>query len=253
MSSPILSSVQNGLKIIQLFTLEKPIWGITEISNTLQLHKTTVSRLVADLVAEGYLEKNQSKYQLGLSLLCLSGVITSHLEIFREAKETLHTLVNKLDETVHIAVLEEANIIYLHKVECKNPLRLLSYIGKKNPANCTSSGKVILAYQPQNVVQRVIESGLPKMGPNSITDKGKFMEDLHQVKLDGFSICIDEMHEDAVSIAAPVRDYTEQVIAAISVVGSKQRIPENKHLYFAKEVKKAANEISTKLGFFQYQ
>lgn len=250
--SSILRSVQNGLKILQLFTLEKPTWGITEMANALHLHKTTVSRLVGDLIAEGYLEKSERKYRLGLSLLCLGGVITSHLEIYREAKDTLQELVQLLDETVHIAVLEETNIIYLHKVECKQPVHLLSYIGRKNPAVCTSSGKAILAYSPESLVQRVIDAGFPQMGPNSIQNKERLLEDLGAVKKDGYSICISELHEGIVSIAAPVRDYTEEVIAAISVVGPIERITEGNMKQIANSIKKAAHHISTNLGYFQH-
>ena len=142
-----LQSVQNGLQILKLFTIEKSVWGLTEIANTLQLNKSTVSRLVTDLVAEGFLQKEQRKYSLGFSLLSMSGVITSHLEIHRESKDILKKLVDDLGETAHIAVLEGKEITYVHKIECKNPVRLLSSVGKKNPISCTSAGKVLLAFQ----------------------------------------------------------------------------------------------------------
>lgn len=245
----ILQSVQNGLKILQLFSLEKPVWGITEIANELNLNKSTVSRLVSDLVAEDYLQKKGTKYSLGLSLLCLSGVITSHLEIHREAKDSLHTLVNKVEETAHLCILEGTNITYLHKVECKHPVRLMSHIGRNNPAFCTSAGKVLLAHHHETVVQAVIDAGLPKMGPNSITDPELFLQDLNEVKNQGFSICIDELHEDVVSIAAPIRDYTGNVIAAVSIAGPAQRITEDKLDGYTSAVINAGNEVSTKLGF----
>lgn len=244
----ILKSVQNGLRIIRLFSKEQPVWGVTEIATSLQLNKSTVSRLVRDLVTEGYLEKAKTKYRLGLSLLCLSGVITSHLEIHREAKETLQTLVDKLAETAHLAILESSNITYLHKVECSHPVRLLSHIGKQNPAAYTSSGKVLLAYQSTEFIQKEIEPTLSKMGPNSKTTLKEINNDLHMAREKGFSVCIEELHEDVVSIAAPIRDYTGEVIAAVSVVGPCERITKERIPFFIKEIVKAGKEISCKLG-----
>ncbi len=248
-NTSILKSVQNGLRLLRLFSKEKPVWGITDMATTLQLNKSTVSRLVADLVAEGYVQKTKNKYKLGLSLLCLSGVITSNLEMHREAKDPLQELVNKVAETAHLSILEGSAITYLHKVECKHPVRLLSHIGKQNPAFCTSSGKVLLAYHSKETIQSVIKSGLPKMGPNSQTDPQALLKELHTIRETGYSICIEELHEDVVSIAAPIRDYTGEVISAVSVVGPLQRITREKIPFFVQEIVHTAAIISTKLGY----
>ena len=163
----VLQSVQKGLHILKLFTIEKPVWRLTEIANTLQLNKSTVSRLVSDLEAEGFLHKEGKKYSLGYSLLSISGVVTSHLEIHRESKDILKKLVADLGETGHIALLEGKEITYVHKMLCVNPVPLLSSIGKKNPATLTSSGKVLLAYHNKPyIVERIMAEGLPRMGPN---------------------------------------------------------------------------------------
>ena len=246
----VLQSVQNGLRILQLFTSESPEWGLTEIANKLQLNKSTVSRLVTDLVAEGFLQKEQKKYSLGFSLLSMSGVITSHLEIHRESKDILKKLVADLGETAHIAILEGNEITYVHKIECQNPVRLLSSIGKKNPVSCTSAGKVLLAFKSNDMINSLIdEAGLPHMGPNSVTDSDQLKAQLIQIKEQGYSICIDEMHENVVSIAASVRDYTGDVVAAVSVVGTRERIHDQKINPFVETIIEAANEISIRLGY----
>ncbi|WP_160724762.1 IclR family transcriptional regulator [Bacillus sp. USDA818B3_A] len=245
----VLQSVQSGLQILQLFTIEKPVWGITEIANLLGMKKSSVSRLVSDLVVEGFLQKEGNKYSLGFSLLSISGVITSHLEIHRESKDVLKKLVSDLGESAHVAILEGKEITYVHKVECANPVPLLSSIGKKNPVSCTSSGKVLLAFQKKNVIDSMISDGLPQMGPNSQTDPWVFINQLIDIKKQGYSICIDEMHENAVSIAAPVRDYTGEVVAAVSVVGTRDRIQNDNFNRFIDRTKEAANEVSLRLGY----
>ncbi len=245
----VLQSVQNGLRILQLFTSESPVWRLTEIANKLQLNKSTVSRLVTDLVAEGFLQKEQKKYSLGFSLLSMSGVITSHLEIHRESKDILKKLVADLGETAHIAVLEGKEITYVHKIECRNPVRLLSSIGKKNPVSCTSAGKVLLAFKSNDMIDSLIEAGLQQMGPNSVTDSDQLKDQLIQIKEQGYSICINEMHENVVSIAASVRDYTGDVVAAVSVVGTGERIHDQKINQFVEAIIEAAKEVSIRLGY----
>lgn len=245
----ILQSVQKGLRILHLFTREKPVWGTTEIAAALELNKSTVSRLISDLLAEGYLQKEQNKYCLGYSLLYLSGVITSHLEIQRESKDIIKELVNHIGEAAHIAVLEGTGITYVHKAECQNPVELLSFIGRKNPVSCTSSGQVLLAFHKDNVIDYVIDAGLPRMGPNSVTDPEQFRSRLQQVKRQGYSICKDEMHENVVSIAAPIRDYTGEVVAAVSTAGTNQRINLDKIDPFKEAIIQAGKEISLQLGY----
>ncbi len=245
----VLQSVQKGLRILQLFTSESPVWGLTEIANKLQLNKSTVSRLVTDLVAEGFLQKERKKYSLGFSLLSMSGVITSHLEIHRESKDILKKLVDDLGETAHIAVLEGKEITYVHKIECRNPVRLLSSIGKKNPVSCTSAGKVLLAFKSNDMIDSLIEAGLPRMGPNSVTDSDQLKDQLIQIKEQGYSICINEMHENVVSIAASVRDYTGDVVAAVSIVGTGERIHDQRINQFVEAIIEAAKEVSIRLGY----
>ncbi|KHF37837.1 IclR family transcriptional regulator [Halalkalibacter okhensis] len=245
----VLKSVSNGLAILHLFTSKKPTWGVTDIANELHLNKSSVSRLVKELVVEGFLEKVGSKYQLGISVLCLSGVITSHLEIYREAKAPLQALVTKVEETAHVSILEETNITYLHKVECQHPVQLLSYIGKNNPATCTSSGKLLLAFQPDSILKNVIKNGLPKCGPNSIVDQNHLLNDLQKIRQQGYSICVNELHDGVVSIAAPVRNYTGEVIAAVSIVGPSSRMKEDSYSQYVSEVIKAGLQVSEKLGF----
>jgi DNA-binding IclR family transcriptional regulator len=244
-----LQSVQNGLRIVKLFTQERPVWGITEIARKLQLTKSSVSRMVTDLVSEGFLQKEQNKYTLGFSLLSISGVITSHLEIHRESKEILKKLADDLGETAHISVLEGNEITYVHKIECKDPVPLFSSIGKKNPVSCTSSGKVLLSYQKNEIIDRIIEAGLPRRGPNSVTNPDQLKDQLLLIKEQGYSICINEWDEDSVSIAAPVRDYTGDVVAAISVAGTRARIDDKIIDSFTATIIKAANEVSIQLGF----
>ena len=250
-NNSVLQSVQNGLLILKLFSKDKPIWGITEISKELQLPKTTVSRLIGDLVKEGYLKKADRKYCLGLSILSLTGVIMSHMEIHKEAFEPLKCLVNKIEETAHISTLEGTHLIYMLKVECKQTVRLLSHVGHHRPPSCSSPGKLLLAFQPKEIIDEVIKEGLPKRGPNSVTDPDQLIQQLQTIRKNEYCVCIDEMYEDVVSIAAPIKDYTGKVIASVSTIGPRNRIHEGVIPRYIEELIKTGKAISYKLGYME--
>lgn len=249
----LLSSVKNALRLLRSFTINESEKSVTELSNSLELGKSTVSRLLATLASEGFVIKDPEtrKYRLGLSILNLNTILTSNLEITREAASTLEQLVREIEETVHIAVLEDHDVIYLNRVECKQPVQILSHIGRRNPPHCTSSGKVILAYQEEEMIEQVIENGLKKYTVNTITDPDDFRSILQTVKSQGYAISIEEFREGVTSIAAPIRDYTGKVVYALSVVGPVHRMNAYNTKIITK-VKRTANEISEKLGYWEF-
>lgn len=247
----ILSSVRNALRILRTYTLNDSEKSISELAESLNLGKSTVSRLMTTLASEGFVIKDPvtHKYRLGLSVLTLGGVIKSNIEINKEAAPVVHQLVNEIGETAHIAIIDGTDTIYIHKEECNHPVRIQTYLGRRNPAYCTSSGKVLLAFNDESVVNQLIENGLKKIRKNTVADPKKLREMLALIREDGYATSFSELTEGVVSIAAPVRDYTGKVVAAITVVGPVQRIHDNKVPLFIKKVIEASNEASKRLGY----
>lgn len=245
-----IHSVRNAMRILQLFSVDRPEWGITEMADALGLSKSTVHRAVTALVEEGFLEKNPrtDRYRLGLSVLGLCGVVISHMTVHREAAPILERLAERVGETAYLGILEGTDVVYLSKVECKHPVRSLSHIGKKNPAHCTGTGKAILAFQPSKRIEEVIRNGLIPYGPRTITDPETFRRHLADIRNEGYAVCIDEIADGVASVGAPVRDYTGEVIAAISVVGPTERLVP-KLAQVIPEVVKGGREISQGLGY----
>lgn len=247
----VLSSVKNALRILNSYSLTETEKSISELSTSLGMGKSTVSRLMSTLASEGFVIKDPRthKYRLGLSVLTLGGVIKSNITINKEAAPVVHQLVNQIGETAHLAILDGTDTIYIHKEECNHPVRILTSLGRRNPAYCTSSGKVLLAFNDSSLVDALIESGLKPIQKNTITDPNKLMAEIKQVKKDGYASSISELTEGVVSVAAPVRDYTGKVCAAITVVGPVQRIPKQKIPYFGKKVIEASKEASIRMGY----
>lgn len=250
--SPLLSSVQNALRILNLFSPQTKELSLAEIASQTGINKSSVHRLLTHLEEEGFVEKDNvtRRYRLGLSLLQLSGVVLSHLEIHHAAKHDLELLAEKTGKYAHLGIIENGELVYLRKIEGKEPITLTSFIGRSNPAYCTGCGKIILAYQPE-ITETVIENGLTKYGPHCITDPDQLRSDLERIAVQGFAICVDEIYEGVISIAAPVRDFTGNVIAGISVVGLKHQFKQNEIAETIPLVVNAGWSISNQLGYHE--
>ncbi|WP_338452220.1 IclR family transcriptional regulator [Niallia oryzisoli] len=246
-----LSSVKNALRILNSFSMDEPEKKISEISASLGLNKSTVSRTMATLASEGFVFKDPETktYRLGFSILTLSGVINSHMDIFRESQPVLNKLVETIGETAHISVFDNLEVIYIQKVECNHPVRYLTHVGKRNPPYCTSSGKVFMAFSDDDVVDTIIENGLKKYTKNTITDPDKLRAHLQEIREKGFAYSIEEFSEGVVTIAAPIYNYTGKVVSSLSIVGPKQRINQLKVPSFAKQIISASIEISRNMGY----
>lgn len=247
----VLSSVTNALRILKSFSTYEPTKRVGELAESLGLAKSTVSRLLSTLAREGFVIKDEGtqSYRLGISVLTLAGIVTTDLDIHKEAAPVLHKLVNDTGETAHLAVMDGLDTVYIHKEECYHPVRILTHLGRRNPSYCTSSGKVLLAFNEDDAVEDIINRGLVAHTKNSITDPDLLRSELKEVREKNYAVSIEELTVGTKSVAAPIRDYTGKVVSAITVVGPIQRMKEYKIQDIAKKVTEAGKEASERLGY----
>ena len=246
-----LSSVKNALQILQCFTMEKPEQRVGEIAQALDLNKSSVSRTIATLASEGFLVKDPetNKFRLGLTIVTLSGVVYNSLDLYQESIPVLKKLVENCGETAHISILDNDSVIYLQKVECNHPVQFLTHIGRRNPPHGTSSGKVLLAYSDPSISASYIAKGLKYYTSQTITDPAIFQEHLAEIRVSGYAESYDEIFEGVNSIAAPIFNFKGKIVAALSVVGPKQRMNSSKMKAIAQQTVRASKEISALLGY----
>jgi IclR family KDG regulon transcriptional repressor len=247
-----VQTVQNAMQILRLFTIDKREWMLTEIAREKGMSISTTKRLLQTLVKYGYVIKNQKskKYKLSLSILSLSGIVTTTMDIHREAQPVLMELLANYGEAIHIGILEGTQTVYLDKIESLYPVRLASFIGKSNPIYCSGCGKVLLAYKEQKEQEKMIKTiereGYYQYGSKTVRNTIELKEKLKIIKNQGYEICIDELSTGITSIAAPIYDYDETVIAAISITGPNKRMDITRMI---EGVVKAAKEVSNRLGY----
>lgn len=250
-----VQSIERALDILEVLCEEENPVELRELAKKAKLHKATVHRILKTLMKRGYIENinGSGVYKLGLQLLKLSSSLLEGLEVRREAKDLLEKLRDKTGETVHLGILEGAEVVYIEKIEGTRPLHMASGVGKRVPLYCTSLGKAILAYLEEERLNSLLKTiNLEPRTPNTITSIEKLKEELVKIRHLGYSIDNIENEEGIRCVGAPIFDYTGKVIAAISISGAAFYIPlERIENELGPLVKNTALEISKKLGWIQ--
>jgi len=244
--------LDKSLSVLDLLLKKGSAMNITELAEKLEFYPSTIHRILDTLKYWGYVEQdpNTQKYQLGLKLLELGMAKFHQMDLVREATPYLKELVKECNETVHLGVLEEGEVMYLAKEESSQTIRMISYVGKRAPVHCTSLGKVLLAYLSEEERKKILgEKELTRFTENTITDKSKLKKELDKVRKQGFALDLEENEKDIRCIAAPIKNYQGKVIGAISISGPVYRIDINKQNHIKEALLKISNKISKRLGY----
>lgn len=245
-------AVVRTLDILELFLDAAAPLSAPEVVRLTGLPRTSVHELLATLVSRDYLQKDESgSYRLGVRLLQLGNAYASRFDMLSAANEAARELSARLGETVSVAVLEGADVFYLAKVEARDQLRLPSSIGQRLPANATGLGKAMLAYvSPPRLRQLFTDPDhLPAMTAQSIRTLTELEENLEQVREVGVAYEREESAADVSCVAAPVRDSSGSVVAAISVSLPTARFEQRTAHEWADDVIAGAEAFSARLGY----
>lgn len=246
-----LSSVANAIRLIKVFSDDRYEIGISDLGKRLQLPKSTVHRLASTLVESGMLEQNadSGKYRLGLVVFELGSLVRRKMDFSTEAKSFLMELREKTGETVHLAILDHASIVYINSLESKQAIRMTLEVGMRKPAYSTAAGKVMLAFQTEETLEHLFAEGFKEMTANTIVDPEAFRQELALIRVRGYAIADEENELGVRSLAAPVRDHFGVVVAAASIAGPSHRLTKKILTSFIPDVVNAADAISGRLGY----
>ena len=246
-----LSSVANAIRLTKVFSEQEYELGISALALRLGLAKSTVHRLATTLVEYDFLEQNREtgKYRPGLALFELGTLVRRKMDVMSEAQAEIHALAEATGETVQLAILDHLSVLYIRIRESHQAVRLSSGLGSRAPAHCTGVGKALLAYQPSELVKQVIEAGLKRYTDKTITEPEALLQELAAVRSRGYAIDDEEMEVGLRCVAAPIRNHTGEVAAAISVSAPVQRMSKKSVLVTAPNVIAAGESISRRLGY----
>jgi len=247
-----MKSLQRVFRIVDLLRDRREI-RLQEIADSLRLQKSTAYRLTAELCAEGYLHKSPETktYTLGMKFVDISSSIIDNMDIRALAKPGIRNLNEVTQETVHLAMLVDRQVIYIDKEESPRAVRLYSQIGKVAPLYCTGVGKAVLAFQPLDTVEELLARvRFSRYTPNTIVDRQALTRELAVVRKRGFALDNEEHEPNVGCIAAPLWDHSQRVIGSISITAVLHRSVRIEQLLEYREALVATcDEISRKLGF----
>jgi IclR family transcriptional regulator, pca regulon regulatory protein len=249
-------SLERGLAILACFTPEQPSMRLADIADGLGLSRSTTHRYATTLVALGFLEQGESRrYRLGLKVTDLGMSVLNSTGLREHAHPYLEELRKQSSYTVNLAVLDGTEILFVDRMRSfrrgQSKIDLGLHPGSRLPAYCTAMGKLLLANLPESEQSDLIsEMQLTKQGPNTITSRKALLSELGEVQASGFAVNDEELAPELYAIAAPVRNQTREVVAAVNLAADRSMISLSELVdALSPHLISTADRVSARLGF----
>ena len=252
MQHSTVQSVDRTFNILELLAANPNGLSVGSVGSRLDLHKSTVSRLLQVLKHRGYVDKDPStgQYRIGLKFIELAASQLENVELRLEARSPMHALAQGTGNTVFLAVERGPEAVYIDKTEAFNSLKRYSIIGTSVPLYCTALGKALLTGKPEAELEAFFETAeIVPRGPNTLLDPDSIKADLQICAARGYTIDNEENEAGVRCLGAPVCDYRGRTVAAVSVSGTAESIPESDAAETGRRVADTALEISRALGY----
>jgi DNA-binding IclR family transcriptional regulator len=225
---------------------------VSELAERSGLPTSTAHRLAQSLREIGLLDqdRNRREYRLGIRLFELGNTVLLNMDILDEARAFVQMLTELSEETVHLCVFDGGRMAYIDRVAGgRSGPNNSTVVMETSPCHCTGVGKATLAWQSNTVIDRIARLGLAAYTGNTITDPALLARELERIRAQGYALDLAEMELGLHCVAAPIRNVTGKVIAAISVSGPARRLSQSRLHELAPEVVRHANLISARLGW----
>jgi len=250
---PQNSFVQSAERIFSIMEIlaERGPMTLTEISKELSLHKTTVSRLAGSLISMGYAKRNpDGRYALTFKMLGLAGRMLEKTDIISLSRPHIERLAEISGETVHFVRREGIWIVYIDKVESNaNSVRMVSRIGLRQPVYCTAVGKAMLAELPLEKVREIWDgSEIKKYTPNTITDFNDLLNELEEIRKNGYAIDNEENELGVRCIAASIKNFEGRADNAFSISAPVSRLGDERVEMLSRYLLETKEKLSRELG-----
>lgn len=249
MSVSPVQSVDRAVTILKLLA-ENEALTVSEVAEQLDVHVSTASRLVSGLRAHDLVERseNSGSLRLGVGLLRLAGVMVSRLDIATYAQPVCDALAAQVGETTNVAILDGDAAINVCQAQGPGTVAMQNWVGQRTQLHSTSSGKALLAFLPPERRAEILAGPLAAFTGVTHTEAAALERELAEVREAGWARAVEELEEGLNAVAAPIRDHSGRVVAALSAAGPAYRLSEERLAAVAQVVMGSAAEISRLLG-----
>lgn len=218
-SRPSAALLDRAFALLAAFEDDDEWLGLADLCHRTGLPKSTVHRLSATLIHLGVMTRGASGYGLGRRLFELGCRVSSERRLRELAIPFMEDLYETTHETVHLAVLDGTDVLYVEKLHGRKAHAVPSAIGGRVPAPCTGLGKAMLAFSGRDQATSLLQRGLPRRSQYSITDGNVFWKQLQEIRRAGIAFDREEAVLGVVCAAAPILDRQGRAVGAISVSG----------------------------------
>jgi len=222
-----------------------------DVARELHVHRSTALRLLGTLERHGLVERDQrtAKYRLGHRLPQLASVVTGEFDLRYLARPVCESLAGALGETVTLDVLAGDVIVPIEQATASSSMVGVNWLGRRTPVHCTASGKVILAFAPLSVRQRLLAHPLERSTVHTVTDRAELDKQLEAARDSGVARTFEELELGLDAIAAPVFGADGEVVAALDVSGPSYRLRQEGRPELLRMTQDGAADLSRRLGF----
>jgi DNA-binding IclR family transcriptional regulator len=244
------TAVERALNILEAASHRRDGLTNSEISRKLGIPKSSASYILRTLERRGYLRRDaeSGRYRLGLKILSLGGDAQANLDIADVALPFMRALVERIHMTVHLAVLDQGEAVYIEKVEAPGFFKVNTWVGRRMFLHSTSVGKCLLAWLPKHEVETLVkQQGLKKRTPKTIITMTRLLAELEHIKREGYAVDDEENSLGARCLGAPVFDVTGNVVAAVGASGTLTQVDQASMPHIAEALKETARRISRQL------
>jgi DNA-binding IclR family transcriptional regulator len=243
------ASLEKANRLLLAFSEASPELGVMDLARRVGLNKSTVSRFVATLHELGLLERvdHGRKYRLGLRVFELGTLAARHRPLFMHAEQAVEKLAVQLRETVTLAVLLGHDLVFLHKAE-RGTEGYAATLGRRYPANCSASGKALLAFLPEDERSAFLAARLARRTESSIVVSRALERELASVSELGYAVDNQELMVGVRSVAVAIHDRSGAAVAAIAVSGAARRVTPANVPAIAANLQRVATDVSRRLG-----
>jgi IclR family transcriptional regulator, KDG regulon repressor len=244
------TTVVKGLKVLEALAVSPRPRTLTDLANQCGMSKSNAHRLLHTLEACGYVRRaaDGRRYEASLRLWELGIRVSAKLDLRAVAAPHLRELAATTQETAHLSVFDGQEAVFIDKADGIHAVRTYVNVGDRAPAYCSTSGKSMLAYQPEEIVHRV-GSNLKRFTENTISSLTRLRADLELIRQQGYSITSGEWRAGVLGIATAIKSPSGRVVGAIGVAGPEDRMRRGDVQRTISAVVEAGSRIATDLGF----
>jgi DNA-binding IclR family transcriptional regulator len=246
-----VQSVDRAIAILFLLA-QRGGAGVTEVAAELGVHKSTAFRLIGALESGSLIDQDgeRGKYRLGRGILRLAASTAGRLELPTESRPVCRQLAAELGEAVNIAILDRGEATNILQEYGTSSITGRNWIGQRTPLHATASGKILLAHLDEAGLKEFLTSPLHRYTAHTLTEPASLEPELARVREQGWAATTEEFEIGLNALAAPIRDATGEVVAAVGVSGPSYRLTAESYPAAAKTLLAGAMDISARLGYF---